>query len=1019
MIFTADKLKEARDAGYSDDEIFGFVSQSDPKFNVAKSEGYSLDEIAAHFSSQQAKPMVERVCDVLQGTAMDLEDAISVIGRIPQALASGIPAQFQKYVTGTGIPQKSESIESDLAFQANINKELEDRKASGQLGVMGGALREALPSLSASALPMAAAIPSSIVGTAVAGPIGGGTAAGLAAGAVSYRMQGADYLYRSFKQLEENKGSPLTDEEKAEAYKVLLPYAKDSALWEAGPEAVGNAVSLGVGKFVFGFGKEAATQLAKESGKAVEKHLARKIAEKSAAIVGGAGTEVGTEAITALGQYAPDMAAKQYAETGTTKGAPTEYPGGILQAAKDVAPATLATQALFMGAGGAVKLAGLPFEAKPKTPVQLTEDNIDIQANKEATNLSINPNDEVSKGLSGTIKSIQDNLVSKKEIYSVLEPTDPVAQTLKLEIQDDENRLILMQSELNKRAGVELTEAEKQQIELAKAITTPEVAAPVTEAITPSATVATKTYAQLENEALDIQNQISTEAGVSALIGVSDDNLTISGLESREKGKGTKALEIITSAADKNQTTITLKAEPKSGDVQRLKKLYSRFGFVDDPNFAAGSNRMIRFPAAEVAPTTPAAEVAPPTEPTIKESLPVAQEAFAITPAPVAETPAVTEAPAAEVAPAEKPKAILYRDTNLDNAVYLLDPDATSPMQELFVAESPEMAIGQKGNTGILIEFDASKINAKPNMKKPGTAVAIQTGSPKEMVATGMDNRDFQQAVTSFSYDPKSIPKNRLQRLSVLEQKLKSVGWSKTELADGKIKVSRQPAPAVSETITPAAEPAGISVGNRIKLGKSPQTYIVEEVVPQSEAEKANNEQFYSVKNERTGEVQVVEKADMKQVGGKRVRKLFAGEKADMPQFMRDSLDAAKAMAAAGKTSEEIRAVTGWFSGKYDGKMRWEIPDRNAKITTETFLRNIGETSFEAFIDKYYNIMWIASLISIIILYFVYAYLKNLNTCDCVNNTYSARLQNLESSIKREISSCIYSRKTKNRNKFW
>ena len=111
MIFTADKLKEARDAGYSDDEIFGFVSQSEPKFNISKSEGYSLDEIAAHFSSQQPKPMVERVGDVLQGTAMDLEDAISVIGRIPQALASGIPAQFQKYVTGTGIPQKSESIE--------------------------------------------------------------------------------------------------------------------------------------------------------------------------------------------------------------------------------------------------------------------------------------------------------------------------------------------------------------------------------------------------------------------------------------------------------------------------------------------------------------------------------------------------------------------------------------------------------------------------------------------------------------------------------------------------------------------------------------------------------------------------------------------------------------------------------------------------------------------------------------------------------------------------------------------
>ncbi len=58
----------------------------------------------------------------------------------------------------------------------------------------------------------------------------------------------------------------------------------------------------------------------------------------------------------------------------------------------------------------------------------------------------------------------------------------------------------------------------------------------------------------------------------------------------------------------------------------------------------------------------------------------------------------------------------------------------------------------------------------------------------------------------------------------------------------------------------------------------------------------------------------------------------FAGENANVPQFMRDSLDTAKAMAAAGKPSEEIRAVTGWFPGKYDGKMRWEIPDNGAKL---------------------------------------------------------------------------------------
>jgi hypothetical protein len=62
------------------------------------------------------------------------------------------------------------------------------------------------------------------------------------------------------------------------------------------------------------------------------------------------------------------------------------------------------------------------------------------------------------------------------------------------------------------------------------------------------------------------------------------------------------------------------------------------------------------------------------------------------------------------------------------------------------------------------------------------------------------------------------------------------------------------------------AQPEGIAVGNRIRLGRSPQTYTIEEVISQSETEKANGEQYYSVKNEKTGETQVVEKADMKPV---------------------------------------------------------------------------------------------------------------------------------------------------------
>jgi hypothetical protein len=40
--------------------------------------------------------------------------------------------------------------------------------------------------------------------------------------------------------------------------------------------------------------------------------------------------------------------------------------------------------------------------------------------------------------------------------------------------------------------------------------------------------------------------------------------------------------------------------------------------------------------------------------------------------------------------------------------------------------------------------------------------------------------------------------------------------------------------------------------------------------------------------------------------------------------------------------------------------------------------------------------MWLGSIVSIVILYFVYGYLKGLKTCSCANDLYVTRLKNLE-----------------------
>ena len=46
MALTLEKLKKAREAGYSDDEILSVASQQNPKIAGAIKSGYTIDDIA-------------------------------------------------------------------------------------------------------------------------------------------------------------------------------------------------------------------------------------------------------------------------------------------------------------------------------------------------------------------------------------------------------------------------------------------------------------------------------------------------------------------------------------------------------------------------------------------------------------------------------------------------------------------------------------------------------------------------------------------------------------------------------------------------------------------------------------------------------------------------------------------------------------------------------------------------------------------------------------------------------------
>jgi len=120
---------------------------------------------------------------------------------------------------------------------------------------------------------------------AAAGPIAGWAAGTAAAGASAYRMASYDFMQGYLESVQEEKGAPLTRDEEAKLKTEFSDKAKQYGLWEAIPEAVGQATGLGI--------------IAIPLKKMVGGRLATKILAKMAGVYG---VELGTEAFTQQGQ---------------------------------------------------------------------------------------------------------------------------------------------------------------------------------------------------------------------------------------------------------------------------------------------------------------------------------------------------------------------------------------------------------------------------------------------------------------------------------------------------------------------------------------------------------------------------------------------------------------------------------------------------------------------------------------------------------------------------------------------
>lgn len=135
----------------------------------------------------------------------------------------------------------------------------------------------------------------------------------------------------------------------------------------------------------------------------------------------------------------------------------------------------------------------------------------------------------------------------------------------------------------------------------------------------------------------------------------------------------------------------------------------------------------------------------------------------------------------------------IYRETSLKRAEELLPGGVGVDLsvKELHFANDPSLALGQKGNVGILLELDATGLSGKVNRAKPGYGFLADQGKA-EFIARHNQQSAYRNAVRSVTIRPNAqtdkltrVTTNRL--LAGLERR----GWRKSTLDDGSIKYTR------------------------------------------------------------------------------------------------------------------------------------------------------------------------------------------------------------------------------------
>lgn len=184
-------------------------------------------------------------------------------------------------------------------------------------------------------------------------------------------------------------------------------------------------------------------------------------------------------------------------------------------------------------------------------------------------------------------------------------------------------------------------------------------------------------------------------------------------------------------------------------------------------------------------------------------------------PSPLAVADITPNEVSAEATAAPKPKKKYYRETSAQNALDFIDKDTSSDLgqRDVFLAEAPELALGQGGNKGVMLEFEGDGLQTRANRSKPGTEFAQSTGQPIERIGINSQEQ-YQKSLSAFTYDPQQIKSAFGIRLRRIASRLEKEGWKKSIESDGRVRLEK-PTEAAAQPNLESTPVEPVAIGDR------------------------------------------------------------------------------------------------------------------------------------------------------------------------------------------------------------